>query len=949
MKHAGVITALLILIFSASIIEVNAQFGGGSGTSGDPYLISSVIHLNNIRGTSYLGKYYRQTTDLNLEKTDPSKVSVWVSGSSYSVGDYVKYNPGLTQYTYICIQGTSSENPSNASYWTQMWESSKGWLPIGDATNVFHGVYDGNGKTVANLYINRGASPTADNVYPSDGEDNIGLFGYVANGSAAGANNFHATIKSLGILNPNVTGRRATGSLVGKVLLPHTTPARSYTVYIEKCYAEASGGGSATVKGFGATGGLVGANNSNAKQRVPVIRFCYAKVNVSATHPNNTTRNPNDYTGSGVIYNPYNIKYGGLVGCNENGVTQDSFARGNVSGGDRVGGLAGCTIGGAIFRSYSTGTVTQGIAPGDWQGGIGGLVGRSSGTLPPGLGGTTATGSCENCFWDTETSGYATSPGGTGRTTTQMKTQSTFTNWDFVNVWGIDAGINDGYPYLRGNASTEFYYRSKQTGNWNNTGTWQYSADQSTWNDAVVTPDRANSISILIRDTHTVTVTQHVIIDGTTVESGAKILINAALSLDVSNGLGDDLTVNGIVEVKGVLFPESNSNLVFGSSSELIYSGTIAQETGTYFTATLNNLTINNTQGVTFTQPLTINGVLTVQSGFFSAATAPATDGYHAPAITYLEIDETGNNIAGFAASTSVVPANFPQKIERQWSISGTFSGSKTLTFYWTSDDDRDHAWGSKVPSAYVGSSEYTPTAGNFDVVSDPRWLIITVSSFEGAKGTWTIGESNEETLPVELSSFAAIVNSYNNVQLQWITQSETNVSGFRIYRGNSVQMDQASLLNVFIPATNTSVAQLYQYTDLEIAQEGVYYYWLENVDLDGSSGIHGPVSVSFSYPEAASPSIPVVSGINSVYPNPFNPSTTIRYGLSQDQNVSLSVYNTRGQLIRTLFSGTLKKGTYNHVWDGRDNQHRPVSSGMYLLRLNAGQESFSGKLMLMK
>jgi hypothetical protein len=42
--------------------------------------------------------------------------------------------------------------------------------------------------------------------------------------------------------------------------------------------------------------------------------------------------------------------------------------------------------------------------------------------------------------------------------------------------------------------------------------------------------------------------------------------------------------------------------------------------------------------------------------------------------------------------------------------------------------------------------------------------------------------------------------------------------------------------------------------------------------------------------------------------------------------------------LIRTLFSGTLKKGTYNQVWDGRDNQHRPVSSGMYLLRLNAGR-----------
>lgn len=76
MKYTGVFTALLILIFSATAINIHAQFGGGSGTSGDPYLISSVIHLNNIRGTSYLGKYYRQTADLNLEKTDPSKVNV---------------------------------------------------------------------------------------------------------------------------------------------------------------------------------------------------------------------------------------------------------------------------------------------------------------------------------------------------------------------------------------------------------------------------------------------------------------------------------------------------------------------------------------------------------------------------------------------------------------------------------------------------------------------------------------------------------------------------------------------------------------------------------------------------------------------------------------------------------------------------------------------------------
>lgn len=936
---------MLSILLSIIAANAYAQFGGGSGTAGDPYLISSVIHLNNIRGASYLGMYYKQSIDLNLGKTNPANVSDWVSGTNYAIGDYVKYTPSSIQYTYICIQATNSINPSNASYWTQMWESSKGWKPIGDATNVFHGVYDGNGKTIANLYINRGASPTADNVYPSDGEDNIGLFGYVANGSTAGANNFHATIKSLGILNPNVTGRRATGSLVGRVLLPETTPARSYTVYIEKCYAEASGGGSATVKGFGATGGLVGANNSNAKQRVPIIRFCYAKVNVSATHPNNTTRNPNDYTGSGGIYNPYNIKYGGLVGCNENGVTQDSFARGNVSGGDRVGGLAGCTIGGAIFRSYSTGTVAQGIAPGDWQGGIGGLVGRTSGTLPPGLGGTNSTGSCEDCFWDTETSGYATSPGGTGRTTTQMKTQSTFTNWDFVNVWGIDAGINDGYPYLRGNASTEFYYRSKQTGNWNNTGTWEYSADQSTWNDAVVTPDRANSISILIRNTHTVTVTQHVIIDGTNVESGGKILIDPAVSLDVSNGIGDDLTVNGSLEVQGTLYPESNSNLVFNSGSFLIYSGSTAQSTGTYFLDPVYNLTINNASGVTFTNLLTINGVLKIESGFYSAANDPAVDGYHAPIINYLEIGETGSNIAGFAATTGL-GSYLPTKINRYWTLTGSYSGSKTLTFHWTNSDDNNYDWTGKTPAAFNGPTKYTGSSVTVSGIN--RYFSVSVPS-QITKGIWTVGLDNEQTLPVELSSFTASLNSYNNIQLQWVTQSETNVSGFRIYRSYSPTIEQANMLNVFIPATNTSVAQLYQYTDTEQTQEGIYYYWLENVDLDGSSGFHGPVSVSFSYPETASPGIPLVEGINSIFPNPFNPNTTVRFGVSKDQKTVLSIYNKRGQLVRRLFDASLAKGTYNVHWDGRDDNGKQVASGIYLLRLNSGSDSYSAKLMLMK
>jgi len=56
-----------------------------------------------------------------------------------------------------------------------------------------------------------------------------------------------------------------------------------------------------------------------------------------------------------------------------------------------------------------------------------------------------------SCFWDTQTTGVGYSDGGTGKTTAQMKTESTFTSagWDFSTIWEIVPSINDGYPYLR--------------------------------------------------------------------------------------------------------------------------------------------------------------------------------------------------------------------------------------------------------------------------------------------------------------------------------------------------------------------------------------------------------------------------------------------------------------------------------------------------------------------
>jgi len=115
--------------------------------------------------------------------------------------------------------------------------------------------------------------------------------------------------------------------------------------------------------------------------------------------------------------------------------------------------------------------------------------------------------------------------------------------------------------------------------------------------------------------------------------------------------------------------------------------------------------------------------------------------------------------------------------------------------------------------------------------------MLISISFFAltgyGESGTFEI---TEQTLPVELSSFTATQSGMNSVRLLWVTQSETNVYGFKIYKSNQEELSQAQMLNVLIDATNTSQMQVYVYVDEEIYSSGIYYYWLEVIDVNGYS-----------------------------------------------------------------------------------------------------------------
>jgi hypothetical protein len=84
-------------------------------------------------------------------------------------------------------------------------------------------------------------------------------------------------------------------------------------------------------------------------------------------------------------------------------------------------------------------------------------------------------------------------------------------------------------------------------------------------------------------------------------------------------------------------------------------------------------------------------------------------------------------------------------------------------------------------------------------------------------------------------------------------------------------------------------------------------------------------------------------------FPNPFNPSTTIKYSIAQKSKSSLKIYNINGELVKILVDKINEAGTYSVNWDGLNDGGRSVSSGVYLCKLIAGNYAESQKMILIR
>jgi hypothetical protein len=111
-----------------------------------------------------------------------------------------------------------------------------------------------------------------------------------------------------------------------------------------------------------------------------------------------------------------------------------------------------------------------------------------------------------------------------------------------------------------------------------------------------------------------------------------------------------------------------------------------------------------------------------------------------------------------------------------------------------------------------------------------------------------------------------------------------------------------------------------------------------------------GSVTVRLAaFTEVARQSRPVAFALHPNHPNPFNTTTVIPFSLPAAGHVQLEIHDVLGQRVRRLLAGDRPAGPQRVTWDGRDDRGRPAATGVYVLRMRAGEDQQSRRVLLLR
>lgn len=366
--------------------------------------IRTLKQLNDIREA--LGEEYTLMNDIDASWTNPENLDYINEHSheiEYEINTHVKVLlPGATVFIYKCIkEGNFGKGYQDTEFWEEIWyfyseepdHTTAGWLPIGTDLIRFTGIFDGNHYQIKNLYTNMPEM------------SNVGLFG-----AAKGAINFSSSIlRNIIMVSPVITGKTFVGGIIGNLGRPFQTHGRIESCAVLNC----------SITGAVSVGGVCGYINSSGSMFL------------------------GNYS-SGIVTSRINEALeggdtaGGCIGRiqSSSALVSNSFSSCRaIAETTACGGFVGYSLSPNIINCFSYGACD-----------ISGEIGET--TLIGGFSGYNPDPPLSSCYYNSETSGQSNNDGrGIPKTTAEMHTQSTYTNWDFDTIWSINS-YNDRYPWL---------------------------------------------------------------------------------------------------------------------------------------------------------------------------------------------------------------------------------------------------------------------------------------------------------------------------------------------------------------------------------------------------------------------------------------------------------------------------------------------------------------------
>jgi len=443
------------------------------------------------------------------------------------------------------------------------------------------------------------------------------------------------------------------------------------------------------------------------------------------------------------------------------------------------------------------------------------------------------------------------------------------------------------------NASLTDYNRTPKTGSWN--AFLQYNNTHWMFKPIYVTPETTYKVSVYAR------------------QDGAY---PANASIGISYGAAD----NAAAMTNVILAPTG----IINGDYQLLEGTFTPDETGIQYVGILGSINAS-------TFCISIDDIV-IDVAYDYPADTPIVVGEGEDAVTITVSGGSANNVPG-----GEIPA-IPN---------GTFVSAEEFVLEllgagpWTVTIETDAPWG----AYYKGGSW-------FAVENVGGFITFEIEASKDLPAPIILGPV-DPTLPVTLSSYTAVLTSEMFVNLQWVAESEVDHAGYNVLRSEVKELSTAIYINTSLidEGQNVGTQVRYNFLDKGVCHDATYYYWLENLALNGETEYYGPITIYVTADGEGSdiPEIPVGTKLFAAFPNPFNPATNLRYSMKEAGEVRIDIYNLKGQILKTYHNSHNLPGYYQVNWDGRDLNGRPVSTGVYFYRMTSGNYSSTKKMVMAK